>query len=121
MEVEPAFVRGVELYEAGRFWDAHEAWEELWREEPRDSAESALLQGLIQCAAACLKVEQGKRHSAERLTARALGHLDRAIEGAAAPRRLDLRAFRSAFAEWVATQPGHAGGRPALVLDRPQG
>lgn len=120
MDVEPAFVRGVELYEQGRFWDAHEAWEHLWREVARDSGDAALLQGLIQCAAACLKVEQGKRDSAERLTARALGHLGRAIDGEADTRGLDLPAFASAFADWMATSPRDAGARPALVL-APQG
>jgi predicted metal-dependent hydrolase len=41
---------GIELFNAGRFFAAHEAWEEIWRSttpEPRD-----LFQGLIQTAAA---------------------------------------------------------------------
>jgi predicted metal-dependent hydrolase len=41
---------GIDLFNGGRFFAAHEAWEEIWRSttpEPRD-----LFQGLIQVAAA---------------------------------------------------------------------
>jgi len=42
--------RGAELFNRGLFWEAHEAWEELWLEledEPK-----LFVQGLIQLAAA---------------------------------------------------------------------
>jgi predicted metal-dependent hydrolase len=44
------FREGIDLFNEGRFFAAHEAWEEIWRSttpEPRD-----LFQGLIQVAAA---------------------------------------------------------------------
>ena len=41
--------RGAALFDAGRFWDAHEAWEEAWLEEEGDVR--VFLQGLIQLAA----------------------------------------------------------------------
>ena len=41
--------RGAALFDQGRFWDAHEAWEEAWLEE--DGEVRLLLQGLIQVAA----------------------------------------------------------------------
>jgi hypothetical protein len=43
------FWEGIERFNAGRFYDAHETWEEIWRSttpEPRD-----LFQGLVQIAA----------------------------------------------------------------------
>src|SRR5881275_1481362 len=49
-ERERLFQAGVDLFNRGRFFAAHEAWEEIWRSttpEPRD-----LFQGLIQVAAA---------------------------------------------------------------------
>jgi predicted metal-dependent hydrolase len=49
-ERERLFRDGIELFNGGRFFEAHEAWEEIWRStspEPRD-----LFQGLIQTAAA---------------------------------------------------------------------
>ena len=44
-----ALRRGAALFDQGRFWDAHEAWEEAWLEEEGEVRQ--LLQGLIQVAA----------------------------------------------------------------------
>ena len=49
-ERERLFRAGIDLFNQGRFFAAHEAWEEIWRSttpEPKD-----LFQGLIQVAAA---------------------------------------------------------------------
>lgn len=45
-----AFFEGVDRYHRGAFFEAHEAWEELWRAE-QDAASRVLLQGLIQVVA----------------------------------------------------------------------
>jgi uncharacterized protein len=53
------FRQGIDRFNRGRFFAAHEAWEEIWRSttpEPRD-----LFQGLIQVAAAlhqCLDLKR---------------------------------------------------------------
>jgi len=44
-----ALLRGAALFDQGRFWEAHEAWEEAWLEE--DGEVRLFLQGLIQVAA----------------------------------------------------------------------
>ena len=44
-----ALVRGAALFDEGRFWEAHEAWEDAWLEEDGDVR--LFLQGLIQVAA----------------------------------------------------------------------
>jgi uncharacterized protein len=44
-----ALANGRTLYNAGRFWDAHEAWEEAWLVEQGEVR--LLLQGLIQITA----------------------------------------------------------------------
>ena len=44
------FERGVAEFNAGRFFEAHEAWEELWLSAAEP--EKTYLQGLIQIAAA---------------------------------------------------------------------
>jgi len=49
-ETERALERGGELHDTGRYFEAHEAWEEAWRLERGDARE--LLQGLIQVATA---------------------------------------------------------------------
>ena len=44
-----ALRRGAALFDQGRFWEAHEAWEEAWLEE--EGEVRLFLQGLIQVAA----------------------------------------------------------------------
>ena len=62
-----ALRRGAELFDAGRHLEAHETWEEAWREEARGSSRSKLLQGLAQCAAALIKLERGEMRGARSL------------------------------------------------------
>jgi predicted metal-dependent hydrolase len=51
------FAAGRDLWKQGDPFQAHELWEELWR-ETRDE-ERMLLQGLIQIAAGWVKLRQG--------------------------------------------------------------
>jgi hypothetical protein len=51
-----ALRRGLDLFNHGYFWEAHEAWEEPWQGLRRDSAGALHLQGLIRLAAAALKL-----------------------------------------------------------------
>lgn len=44
------FHSGIEQFNAGQFFDAHESWEEIWLASPEP--EKAFLQGIIQIAAA---------------------------------------------------------------------
>ena len=44
-----ALARGAALYDAGLYWESHEAWEDAWLVEEGDPR--VLLQGLIQVAA----------------------------------------------------------------------
>lgn len=44
------FERGVHLFNSGKFWNSHEAWEEVWKRHDED--ERLFLQGIIQLAAA---------------------------------------------------------------------
>lgn len=55
MRCTDAFVRGALLFDAGAFFEAHEAWEEMWRVES-DVTRRRCLQGLIQIAAAFHKL-----------------------------------------------------------------
>jgi predicted metal-dependent hydrolase len=45
--------RGVELFNQGRYWEAHEAWEEAWTPD-RHGPDRGFYKGLIQVAAGCL-------------------------------------------------------------------
>jgi len=45
-----SFGHGIELFNARRFFDAHETWEEIWLPSPEP--QKTFLQGIIQIAAA---------------------------------------------------------------------
>lgn len=53
---------GFALFNAGYYWEAHEAWEGLWHAHGRRGPAADLLKGLIKLAAAGVKVRQGQRH-----------------------------------------------------------
>ena len=66
------FERGLAAYQRGEHFEAHELWEEIWRDAPR-GPERQFLQGLIQVAAAMHKViAMNHPRPAARLLARAL-------------------------------------------------
>ena len=48
-----ALERGVALFNQGKFWEAHEAWEEAWLEQ--EDERKLFLQGLIQVSAGFFK------------------------------------------------------------------
>ena len=56
---------GRALFNAGRFFEAHEQWEDAWRVETGRS--KLFLQGLIQIAAGFLKSGEGRTAPAVRL------------------------------------------------------
>ena len=65
-ERERFFREGIALFNQGRFFEAHEAWEEIWRSttpEPKN-----LFQGLIQVAAALHQFLDLHRNEAPRRT-----------------------------------------------------
>lgn len=72
----PEFLAGVDHYVARRYWEAHEAWEPLWRNADAPDVRR-LMQGLIQVAAGMHKAHtQGDPAAAARILTRALGKLD---------------------------------------------
>lgn len=61
--------RGIELFNAQHFFDAHEIWEDVWRETT--GPEKKFLQGLIQVAVAFHHHSTGNLAGARSLLARA--------------------------------------------------
>lgn len=75
-----AIAEGVALFNAQKFWEAHEAWERLWLEA--DGDEKLFLQGLIQLAAAYHHVQRGTaRPGGLRLFAKARAKLHKVRDG----------------------------------------
>ena len=53
------YLYGIDLFNHGFFWEAHEAWEGLWVACGRKGATASYLQGLINLAAAGFKARWG--------------------------------------------------------------
>ena len=81
------YLAGIDLYNAGEFHAAHDAWEERWRDDcgPR---EKLFLQALIQSAVVFHHVEIGRRGAARRMYRMALEKFERL--GAARYMSLDI-------------------------------
>ena len=58
----PLYLRGVTLFNAGYYWEAHEAWESLWHAHGRRGPTADVLKGLIKLAAAGVKVRDRQPH-----------------------------------------------------------
>jgi|HubBroStandDraft_4_1064222.scaffolds.fasta_scaffold128352_3 hypothetical protein len=61
------FEEGLAHFNAGKFFEAHEFWEEIWLQEPEP--EKTFLQGLIQITAAFHHHQRGNPDGAESLLA----------------------------------------------------
>lgn len=88
--------QGVDCFNRGEFYDAHEIWEEVWRSnlpEPR-----TLLQGLIQVAAGMHQILDLHRKAGPRNTlAKAAAHLEPYRPAALG---LDVTGLLTAVSRW---------------------
>jgi hypothetical protein len=55
-ELHPMAVKGIELFDEGHFWDAHEALEAAWRDETEPVR--FLYQGILQVGIVYLQIER---------------------------------------------------------------
>ena len=83
------FLRGVALFNAGYYWEAHEVWEGLWHAYGRRGELADVVKALIKLAAAGVKVREGHEHGV-RVHARRAADLFASVRGAGASRLLGL-------------------------------
>jgi predicted metal-dependent hydrolase len=67
---------GIEHFNAGRYFPAHEAWETAWK-QVRDTADAEFFKGLSQLGAGYTHLLRGNRHGAFTLLRRAAGRISR--------------------------------------------
>jgi hypothetical protein len=101
------YLLGIDLFNRGYYWEAHEAWEAAWHASGRDGTTAQFLKALIKVAAAGVKVREG-------IAPGVRDHAGRAAELFAAVRRdvaqrdrfmgLHLQPLQ-AFAERLAQEP----------------
>ncbi len=75
-----AYLFGVDLYNAGYWWEAHEEWEGLWRGEEVGSALGGYLRGMIQVAAIMLRAERLGRGATREEVAPGVERLAKRVE-----------------------------------------
>ena len=66
-----AYVYGIDLFNHGFFYEAHEVWEALWMKVDRETVQGKFLKALIQLAASRLKTLMGEAKPPERLSLKA--------------------------------------------------
>jgi predicted metal-dependent hydrolase len=115
----PEFALGMRLHNGGEHYEAHEAWEELWRDEEDDEVRR-FLQGLIQVTSAFHKLFfQREPVGAGRLLARGLEKLapypDVYRGVAIEPFRRGAKACADAIGRLEPTREGVAAFDRALV------
>ena len=98
------FLYGIDLFNYGYWWEAHEALEGVWVAAGRDTDVGQFIQGLIQIAVAHLKDHQGFRDVAVRMAQSGLdkmkSHHDNFLG-------IDMQAWSKSVRRWC-DEPNHA-------------
>lgn len=113
IRLDPRFQQGVELFNAGQWYEAHDVLEDLWH-ETADPARR-VLQGLIQVSVAHVHLDRGNTKGATILLGEGLGRLT----GEGLPDfGLDLAPFRNAVRGrlLILQQGGNPASCPVPVL-----
>jgi uncharacterized protein len=84
-----AYCRGIDLFNHGYYWEAHEAWEAAWQACGRRGTVADFFKGLIKLAAAGVKLREGVPEGARGHAARA-AKLFRKVEAELGPRCFGL-------------------------------
>jgi len=71
VSLHPEFQWAVKLFNAGYYWEAHEAWESLWHIAGRTGGLADFLKGLIKLAAAGVKLREHNLAGVQRHAGRA--------------------------------------------------
>lgn len=96
-ERDRLYREGLDAFNSGRFFDAHEHWEDLWRETL--DPEKQFLQGLIQVAAGFHHYSRANLLGTRKLLQAGLSKLDDFPEGHGG---LEIGLLRRAVREWLA-------------------
>jgi hypothetical protein len=67
---------GVEHFEAGRYFPAHEAWETAWKQS-KSTGDAEFFKGLSQLGAGYVHLLRGNAHGAKTLLRRAVSRIER--------------------------------------------
>ncbi len=107
---------GVELFDGGFYWEAHEAWEHLWHAAGRRGPTADVLRGLIKLAAAGIKVRERREAGVRTHAARAAACFESAMrQGGSHQLGLDLEMWIERSLALADDPPDDPGPRDAAV------
>ena len=109
---DPLYLKGIAYFNDCEFFEAHEAWEELWTEYRGDSRK--FFQGLIQAAVALHHFGNGNIRGARKVYLSSAKYLD-----AFRPRHvgIDLDAFLTQFSNCFAEVVASEEDFPEIEID----
>ncbi len=118
------YLHGLDLFNHGYYWEAHEAWEGVWHAAGRTGPVASFIKGLIKLAAAGVKVREGRSEGVRRHARRAKELFLEVAQGLPSPRTLffGLSPWElGELATAVASDPpqsraGRGGGRNRLPV-----
>ena len=105
------FAHGIELFNAGRYFESHEVLEQVWLRA--NGASKTILQGLIQAAAVLVHLKRGNLIGARSLLSKSQTNL------AAAPDQfmgIALAGFRQALDSFVLAAEAGDSSAPRPIL-----
>ncbi|RMF91925.1 MAG: DUF309 domain-containing protein, partial [Nitrospinota bacterium] len=113
------YLRGIDLFNHGYYWEAHEMWEALWQACGKRGCLATFLRGLIKLAAAGVKVRQQRPRGVRSHGTQAARHFQ-AVQQMVGPGKkymgLSLDELIS-FAQEIATEAERLHGDPALPVE----
>jgi predicted metal-dependent hydrolase len=114
------YLRGLDLFNHGYYWEAHEAWEALWHAVGRGGLLGDFLKGLIKLAAAGVKAREGRPAGATRHARRAEAlFLKTAKRMGAEPSAAEDRLMGFSLEELIAIARRLAENPPSVPLRDP--
>jgi uncharacterized protein len=107
---------GIEHFNAGRFFPAHEAWEAAWK-QVKQTADAEFFKGLSQLGAGYVHLLRGNRHGAHTLMRRGARRIQRF---GSEHRGVDIeRLAAAALAHADDVEAAERADRPMPVLESP--
>ncbi|HKD65557.1 MAG TPA: DUF309 domain-containing protein [Candidatus Binataceae bacterium] len=110
--VEELFQQGIDLFNAGQFFECHEVWEQAWLRSA--GAEKLFYQGMIQAAVAILHAQRGNLAGSRTLWAKAREKIEHLPSGAVAIELDELRQHLEEFFGRVLSSAGPPDRPPKI-------
>ncbi len=113
----PSYLYGIDLFNHGFYWEAHEVWESLWHAAGRTGPTADFLKGLIKLAAAGVKVREARPNGVLRHARRAAELFAQARSALGVDRFLGLRFtdLEDLISEALCRSPSPADSHPSPV------